>query len=95
MQTKNRLILYISIFTLFIWGVVGCGSNNNNNNNANINLSTPCVLSDDLSAYQDIQSGDIIDSTGEEGEMDISIYQLPDGTKKACIRSGSAIIIKS
>ncbi len=91
MQIKNTYI-HTAIFILVSSGVVGCG--NSNNTSGEVALTSQCVMPNDISIYQDIQSGDIIDSVGEESEIDISIHQLPDGTKKACIRSGSAVIIR-
>lgn len=93
MKTKN-ILFSIAFFTLLSLGLSGCGGKTAN---ADIAITAQCTTPDNLTAYQTLNDGDIIakaDDAEDSADPQFSIFQVQDGRKKVCIRSGDAVIIR-
>ena len=99
MKTK-QLFITTALFALLSLGLSGCGSSNDTDSTATVEptgdveaITTACGVPDDVLAYQVLNEGDtIVDDTAQ---AELSIFQINDGTKRVCISSGTASIIRS
>ena len=98
---KNNMIKIasLSLLTLATLSFTACGgggddaSFKNTENLVDINIQCEVnATSSDIATYITVNSGDVI--VKEEDNTTISLYHDINGTKKVCLVSGSAHIIK-
>jgi len=77
----------VLIFTFMALGIIGCSKHATD-------LTAQCSDTGDTSNYQILQSGDVISKKASSAEPEIKIIHTEDGLKKACIKSGAAVITK-
>jgi len=96
-MTTRKYLISTTLLTLLSLTLSGCGGSND------IEAVT-ASCSDDILTYQTLNSGDVIAKadtliTDEDDEStstpQFSILQADDGSKRVCISSGSAVIIRS
>jgi len=98
MKTK-QLFISSTLFALLSIGLIGCGSSGNTDaavvepTGGVEAITAMCGIPDDILAYQVLNSGDTI--VDETGQAELSIFQVSDGSKKVCISSGTASIVRS
>ena len=100
MKTK-QLFISTALFALLSFGLIGCGSSDSTDAPAAVveptggveAITAMCGIPDDILAYQVLNSGDTI--VDETGQAELSLFQVSDGSKKVCISSGTASIIRS
>ena len=94
---KKRYILSLSIITLLFSACGGGGGSDASFSNAEqkIDINETCITtptSSDISNYITLESGDTIIKDADNTV--ISTYHDVNGTKKVCLVSGSAYILR-
>ncbi len=99
MKTK-QLFISSTLFALLSFGLMGCGSSDSTDAPVAVEptgdveaITAMCGIPDDILAYQVLNSGDTI--VDETGQAELSLFQVSDGSKKVCISSGTASIVRS
>ncbi len=100
-MTTRKYLISTTLLTLLSLTLSGCGGSNDSKEDVEA-VTASC--SDDILTYQTLNSGDVIAKadtliTDEDDEStstpQFSILQADDGSKRVCISSGSAVIIRS
>lgn len=94
---RNKYILQIALVSLLAISFTACGGGGDDasfkNSETMIPVDVLCVTPADISSYIPLQSGDVI--AKEDDNTSVSIYHDVNGTKKICLESGTAHIIRN
>lgn len=89
-------IMIVTLLSTIAFTACGGGDNASfSNSETLIDITIPCETtpdSNDISSYITLNSGDVI--VKDTNDTKISIYHDVNGTKKVCLTSGSAHIIR-
>jgi len=86
----------ILLTTIALLGITAC--NSTSSGKQSIEITAKCN-NNDTSSYQLLQSGDIVSKPetlhdGSASAPEIKVIHLENGTKKVCLVSGSAVILR-
>ena len=87
----------ILLTTIALLGITAC--NSTSSGKQSIEITAKCNNTNDTSSYQLLQSGDIVSKPetlhdGSASAPQIKVIHLENGTKKVCLVSGTAVILR-
>jgi hypothetical protein len=95
---NKRNMIKVAMLSLLTLGFSACGGGSDasfENSETMIDINIPCQTTPtttDISNYITLNSGDVV---VKEGNATVSIYHDINGTKKICLESGNAHIIRN